>query len=355
MNGQNNFARTDYDKLRFPLSEIIKHNFKKNELLNYNGYFFNKTGDFIYHENLYKKDGLKKEYTKFKKSSKNIRLPYEEFWEEEYFDSDFQRMGFDYDPKDYYDEEGLNIIVPGFKSNYYLFNGILFNNGKISVKFNWQNSDFWSSDDNLFTSKNRCIVENNKFGDKKKEFENTKYAIADNNGNLISEWFDFFSHSKNWIDDKYILAQKNNKFGIVDYNGKTIIPFNYDWGNWDYEYNSKYERLRICKDDDCEKEYIGLFAWTGELVIDVKFKELCIKSAFYNCWFDNEQQREIAKQSDFILLEDYKGNFYYWSFKLGLIKTHTLYSLNNKYLSSDFDFEKYFKIVQQKIEKSYFE
>jgi|GEM_PF-4957649 len=346
MEEENSFIGTDYDKLRFPLSEIRKHRFDEKELFNYEDYFFDKTGDFIFHKNLFKKEKYKTTNKKHKEGSKTIRLEYEEYWNKYYFDSDFQRMGFDYDATDYFDD----IIVSGFQPYDYLYNGILFYNGEIVSKFIWVLSSFWGSCENPLTSKNRCIVENIKYTDTiKKEFSDTKYAIADKNGDLISDWFDFFSHSNDWIDDKYILAEKNGKYGIVDYNGKTIVPFNYDWGNWDYEYDSRYERLRINKNNDCDNKYIGLFAWTGELVIDVKFKELCIKSAFYNSWFENENQKEIAKQYDFVLLEDYNGNFYYWSFKLGLIKTHKLYLLNNQYPSSDYDFKKYFEVIRQKI------
>jgi len=352
MSANINYENTDYHKLRFPLNEIIKHNFKKDELFNYNDYLFDKTGDFIFHKRLLEKGKYKQGNKNSKESSKNIRLLFYEYWDKSYFDSDFQRMGFNYDTTTEYTIEG-EITTLGYEQGYYFHEGILFNNGEIVSKFIWCISSFWSYYDYPITRKKRCIVENIKCNSNEiKEFNDIKYAIADIHSNLVSDWYDFFSHSDDWIDEKYILAKKDENYGIVDFNGNIIVDFIYDWGNWDYERNSRYERLRIYKGKEYETEYIGLFAWTGNLVIEAKYKKLIIITAFGEFWTETDNIRlkyikEMALKTDFVLLEDYDDNLYHWSFILGLIKTHKLYKLNKEYPISDFYYRKHFESVNK--------
>ena len=324
---ENVFKNTTYDRLRFPLSEIERCDFSENKYFNFDGYFFDKKGEFIYHEDLlHSLDGFN-EITETKEGLNGLKLVFSEFRDEFFFNSDFQRMGLEY-------SKLPNIE---YRGDFFFIVDILFDkNGSIVSRFKWSLSDTWSSFENTLTNQERCIVENNKWNvNINNDYSNTNYAIADKYGSLVSDWYNFFSHSNEWIDDKYILAQKGDKYGILDYNGNVVVDFIYDWGNWDYERHSRYEKLRIFKGEK-EQEYIGLFAWTGELIIDVKYKSLEIFSAFQE-WFEDDSEREIAEKTDFVLLEDYEGNKYYWSFVFGLIQTHKIYDLAKKHDCSDYD------------------
>jgi len=220
----------------------------------------------------------------------------------EYFDSDLEKLGYDIQEICFIDKNEFVVL------DNYLFNF----KGKLIKRYD-------------YCIDNCCILTNEPFDngvafivdDPTKEFEDRKYALMNFQGNIISDFFD--SIDEGWIDNHYIAVEKNKKWGFIDYNGRQVTDFIFDWRAWDYEWINDshiYERVRMYRNDD---EFdVGLFTFSGLLALKPVYKTIEIKSDFI--YFNNYQDRISALINDEILATDFNGNNYRWTHHNGLEK-----------------------------------
>ncbi|HKK58142.1 MAG TPA: hypothetical protein VJ937_01575 [Salinivirga sp.] len=154
--------------------------------------------------------------------------------------------------------------------------------------------------------------------DHKKDFLDRKYALVDIYGNLLTKFFD--DVGEGWIDSTYIMVQKNGKWGYIDKRGRQVTDFRFDVPGMDYEWlnlSHNYEIVRLEMEPEGVYKF-GLFAFTGVLVLEPKYKNIEIKSDYH--WFENNHERIGAMLNDEIIVTDFDDQMYQWTHRYGLRK-----------------------------------
>ena len=125
--------------------------------------------------------------------------------------------------------------------------------------------------------------------------ENIKYGLVDYNGKILIDFVydDLVTFCSN---EKILLAKKNGKFGAIDLNGKTIINFEYD--GIDYE-NGNYAILKGNK--------LGVLDKNGKEIVPAKIEVANKKFSLKLCCGNNNSYG-IVKNDDKELVVAYLDN-----------------------------------------------
>lgn len=154
--------------------------------------------------------------------------------------------------------------------------------------------------------------------DKNLPFEEQKFALMDFDGNLLTDFFD--SYDEDWIADEYICVCKNGRWGFIDKRGNQVTDFRFDWHNWDYEWEqiipSNYELVRNYLDKEKETFKVGVFAFTGKIILEPIYKEIKIVSKYKR--FSRVKTTREVLLNDIIYITGFDDKKYIWTHHHGL-------------------------------------
>ena len=130
--------------------------------------------------------------------------------------------------------------------------------------------------------------------------ENKKTGVINQDGKqIIPAKYDFID-----ICEDYFICEQNNKSGVIDYNNQTIVPFKYGEISFNKHFivsknhkkgvvNSRnkfiiplvYADIKICNDGNfivVKNEKYGLLDSTGKVILDFKYEELGYDNIAYS-------------------------------------------------------------------------